>query len=114
MHESILKQNSRIYLIVDGLDELATAQIHPALVFLQRLKSLEFLQLLGTSRTQPNIEKRLVQKALWPTIVIDKAVMRHDIELYVFKAIDSSDLADLEDDLQQEIKDTLLTRGEGM
>jgi len=46
MEESVLEHNSRIYLIVDGLDELAAAQVHPALVLLQELSSLEFLQLL--------------------------------------------------------------------
>ena len=114
MHESILEQNSRIYLIVDGLDELATAQLKPALRYLQELKSLEFLHLLSISRTQRTIQKRLVELDSWPMIVIDKAAVRDDIELIVSRGIESSELAELDGDLQLEIKETLLTRGEGM
>jgi hypothetical protein len=107
-------QNCSIYLVIDALDELAVADQYDALTFLCSLGSLEFLQLLVTSRPHPTVQKALLVKAAWPNIVVDKAAIQEDIASYIDSVIGSSRLNELDGDVQRAIKTTLMSKGATM
>ena len=102
-----IDEGARVYLLVDGLDEVPKGDRRPFFNLLQNLMNLRLpnLSLLVMSRYQPDISETFATD--WTSIPIRQCDVKVDVQRFVFKEIERNPALVTQ---SQEIKEAISSR----
>ncbi|KAF4885827.1 hypothetical protein CGCFRS4_v011684 [Colletotrichum fructicola] len=105
-----------VFILIDALDEVPQNQTDSVTALLQDLNQLGLpsLRILCTSRYQPDIDLALSKPVRWQQQDMKKSCIAQDIERFVLKALSSSRLRSLSQQVKIDIVEGAARQGVGM
>jgi len=110
MIESIVKTLSQVYIVIDGIDEIAEREHF--LAFVHRVRRLDNLNIIIVSRPLQDIENGLSQVM---KLEIETGMINEDIHTYIeLRLRDDPKLRSIKSPLKAEIEIKLFSQTDGM